>query len=81
VRNIPGVSRRTLRPKMISTLAGRPMSRLSAISVLEKRRQSGQVKARPSGRGDRALAARASSTEPSHPPCQAVVRHPPLSNH
>jgi hypothetical protein len=38
VRNTPGVSRQMRRPKMISTLAGRPMSRLSAIRASKKAR-------------------------------------------
>jgi hypothetical protein len=38
VRKTPGVSRRILRAKMISTLCGRPMSRLSAISASKKPR-------------------------------------------
>ena len=38
VRKVPGVSRRMRRAKMISTLAGRPMSRLSAISASKNAR-------------------------------------------
>ena len=38
VRKTPWVSRRILRAKMISTLCGRPMSRLSAISASKKPR-------------------------------------------
>ena len=38
VRKTPGVSRRMWRLKMISTLAGRPMSRLSAISASKNAR-------------------------------------------
>jgi hypothetical protein len=38
VRKTPLVSRRILRAKMISTLCGRPMSRLSAISASKKPR-------------------------------------------
>src|SRR5256885_738154 len=84
VRKVPQVSRRILRPKMISTLCGRPMSRLSAISASKKPRAwrgGGETR----GGGGPAPGRRESPPDPgprtAPPEWQGQPVQPPLGEH